>query len=138
MALVVNNNGNVITEEANKEDKTWEGGVQQENKKENLIFSLTTLEKLELKTFEQNNAKNIGEGMRREMFRQHAARELLQMREENDRRTQEGKEPISKEDRRIDLRNGVVKSLWRAKAENATMRENSISEIARFNEDCRS
>lgn len=138
MALIRNNDGTIITEQAYKEDKNWEGGEQKNDKKANLTLALTTVEKLELRTFENENSKIIGDGARREMFRQNASRELIQMREENDKRRQEGKELINKEDRRLTVTNGVVKSVWRAKEENESNRHANLSELARFNEDVRS
>lgn len=141
--FVVNADGTVISEEMHKDNlATSEGGIMPADnnnvKHFDYVSALTTLEKIELRTFVQDNAKIIGDGGRREMFRQKAASELIDMRNENDERRKKNLPLIAKEDRRLLLNNGVVKSLWRNKKEQANLREAAIGEIARFNEDVRS
>lgn len=89
---------------------------------------LTQLEKIELQAFMRDNAKEIGnvEG-RKNIFREAATTEILRLREENERLAAEGKDPIKAVDRKLTLRNGVVKSNWRAK-EDAKVRQEQIKE----------
>ncbi len=131
MDLVTQKDGTVTTLKEHQSARNWEGG-EQKSPKNDKTFSLTTAEKVELKAFEKEYAKEIGTGDRREIFRQHAARELLQMREENDSRKEKGKAPIAKEDRKLTWNEGVVKSVWRAKEENAAKREAHIARTSHF------
>jgi len=129
MDLVTQKDGTVTTLDNHKKARNWEGG-EQKPLKEEPVFALTTTEKVELRAFEKEYAKDIGEGARRDLFRQKAARELLEMRAENESRKLEGKDPIAKQDRRLTFKDGVVKSVHRAKEE---MENNRQAHIARTN-----
>ncbi len=90
---------------------------------------LTTQEKVELNNFLKQNAQTIGTGGRKEMFTQDATIELVRLREADAERTQNGEEPLSKNDRTLTLKNGVVKSVWRAKQEAAAKHEAETTRV---------
>lgn len=83
---------------------------------------LTTREKVELNNFMKNNPE-IGTGARRDVFEDRATKELLYLREVNEQRKAEGLEELNPADRTLSLRNGVVKSFYRAKEEQQMNKE---------------
>lgn len=91
--------------------------------------TLTVQEKVELNNFLKQNSRTIGTGGRKDMFTRNATEELLRLRDADEKRTQNGEPPLSKDERKLTLKNGVIKSVWRAKQEAEAHHEAETSRV---------
>ena len=133
MKYVQNKDGTLSTEADYKKNLNWEGGEQKDSETKIEPFNqLGVSEKSRVNKFMQKHPELTTSAERTKYFKNLAAKELIEVRNENNALVAAGKAPLVSADYDLLLpKEGVIKSAWRAKRDQqndheANKRNNSM------------
>ena len=136
MKYVQNKDGTLSTETDYKQNLNWEGNDHKDQKIERTAYQeLGVSEKTRVSRFMKKHPELATTPERAEYFRNLAARELIEVRNENNERVAAGKTPLVSQDYELSVpKEGVVISAWRAKRDQHNAREAAKSSNSMYND----
>jgi hypothetical protein len=136
MKYVQNKDGTLSTEADYKKNLNWEGGDPKDPEiKTNAYNQLGVSEKSRVNKFLKAHPELTTSEQRAEYFKNLAAKELIDVRNENNARVAAGKTPLVSKDYELSMpKEGVIMSAWRAKQESEMKKEALKSRISMYND----
>lgn len=136
MKYVQNKDGSLSTEADYKKNLNWEGGEQKDSETKIEPFNqLGVSEKSRVNKFMQKHPELTTSAERTKYFKNLAAKELIEVRNENNALVAAGKAPLVSADYDLLLpKEGVIKSAWRAKRDQQNAHEANKSNNSMYND----
>ena len=136
MKYVQNKDGTLSTETDYKQNLNWEGNDHKDQKIERTAYQeLGVSEKTRVSRFMKKHPELATTPERAEYFRNLAAKELIEVRNENNALVAAGKAPLVSTDYDLLLsKEGVIMSTWRAKQEHQMKKEAIKSRVSMYND----
>lgn len=136
MKYVQNEDGTLSTETDYKQNLNWEGNDHKDQKIERTAYQeLGVSEKTRVSRFMKKHPELATTPERAEYFRNLAAKELIEVRNENNALVAAGKAPLVSADYDLLLpKEGVIKSAWRAKRDQQNAHEANKSNNSMYND----
>lgn len=136
MKYVQNKDGTLSTETDYKQNLNWEGNDHKDQKIERTAYQeLGVSEKTRVSRFMKKHPELATTPERAEYFRNLAAKELIEVRNENNALVAAGKAPLVSTDYDLLLpKEGVIMSTWRAKQEHQMKKEAINSRVSMYND----
>lgn len=124
------------TEDNYKKNLNKENGKQKVSETETEPFNqLVTADQIRVNKFMQNHPELTTSAERTKYFKNLAAKELIEVRNENEALVAAGKAPLASADYDLLLpKEGVIKSAWRAKQEHQMKKEAIKSRVSMYND----
>lgn len=124
------------TEDNYKKNLNKENGKQKVSETETEPFNqLVTAEQIRVNKFMQKHPELTTTAERTKYFKNLAAKELIEVRNENEALVAAGKAPLASADYDLLLpKEGVIKSAWRAKQEHQMKKEAIKSRVSMYND----
>lgn len=124
------------TEDNYKKNLNKENGKQKVSETETEPFNqLVTAEQIRVNKFMQKHPELTTTAERTKYFKNLAAKELIEVRDENEALVAAGKAPLASADYDLLLpKEGVIKSAWRAKQEHQMKKEAIKSRVSMYND----
>ena len=136
MKYVQNKDGTLSTEADYKKNLNWEGGNCKDPEIKTSVYNqLGVSEKSKVNKFLKAHPELTTSEQRAEYFKNLAAKELIEVRNENNARVAAGKTPLVSKDYELSMpKEGVIMSAWRAKQETEMKKEALKSRISMYND----
>lgn len=124
------------TEDNYKKNLNKENGKQKVSETETEPFNqLVTADQIKVNKFMQNHPELTTSAERTKYFKNLAAKELIEVRNENNALVAAGKAPLASSDYDLLLpKEGVIKSAWRAKRDQQNAHEANKSNNSMYND----
>lgn len=124
------------TEDNYKKNLNKENGKQKVSETETEPFNqLVTADQIRVNKFMQNHPELTTSAERTKYFKNLAAKELIEVRDENEALVAAGKAPLASSDYDLLLpKEGVIKSAWRAKRDQQNAHEANKSNNSMYND----
>lgn len=124
------------TEDNYKKNLNKENGKQKVSETETEPFNqLVTADQIKVNKFMQNHPELTTSAERTKYFKNLAAKELIEVRDENEALVAAGKAPLASSDYDLLLpKEGVIKSAWRAKRDQQNAHEANKSNNSMYND----